>query len=294
MAERFDFSLGTVEASVVGRALGVDIRQFPLRIGNVTVDPVRFAHVAAKVFEALELQRLSISGELHPSVRMAFELLRDRRVSVSINGIDGLGGDIAVLVVTDGAQALGITQAHREDVLQFALFADEDLVDVLSGVLPAAEAATTGAHTVEDRPRAATVSAMTARRQAEAEADDEETDAFGNIELRAVVQARPPSERSRSARVRAARPRPQSEDSAEVLERVLSGRRMGGGQVIATGYGRRGEILTANPLSWLDTEYGRYLVWTDTDDLGTMSAHYEPAGRTDVGRAILNSISSIY
>jgi hypothetical protein len=292
MAERFDFSLGTVEASVVGRALGVDIRQFPLRIGNVTVDPVRFAHVAAKVFEALELQRLSIAGELHPSVRMAFELLRERRVSVSINGIDGLGGDIAVLVVTDGAQALGITQAHREDVLQFALFADEDLVDVLSGVLPAAEAATTGAHTVEDRPRAAAVSAMTARRQAEAELDDEETDAFGNIELRAVVQARPPSERSRSARVRAARP--QSEDSAEVLERVLSGRRMGGGHVIATGYGRRGEILTANPLSWLDTEYGRYLVWTDTDDSGTVSARYEPAGRLDVGRAILNSISSIY
>jgi hypothetical protein len=292
MAERFDFSLGSVEATVVGRALGVDIRQFPLRIGNVTVDPARFAHVAGQVFQALELRRLSISGELHPSVKMAFELLRDRRVSVSINGIDGLGGDIAVLVVTDGAQALGITQPPGEDTLHFALFADEDLVDVLSGVLPAAEAATTGAHTVEDRPRAVAVSAMAARRQAEAELDDEETDAFGNIELRAVVQARPPSERSRSARVRAARP--QSEDSAEVLERVLSGRRMGGGHVIATGYGRRGEILTANPLSWLDTEYGRYLVWTDTDDSGTVSARYEPAGRLDVGRAILNSISSIY
>ena len=292
MAERFDFSLDGVEASVVGRALGVDIRQFPLRIGNVTVDPVRFAQVAGRVFEALELRRLSISGELHPAVRMAFELLRDRRVSVSINGVDGLGGDIAVLVVTDGAQALGITQAHREDVLQFALFADEDLVDVLSGVLPAAEAATTGARTVEDRPRAAAVSAMTARRQAEA--DDEETDAFGNIELRAVVQARPAAERSKSARVRSARPRPRSEDSAEVLERVLSGRRMGGGYLLATGYGRRGEILTANPLSWVDTEYGRYLAWTDTDELGTVSAHYEPAGRAEVGRAILSSISSIY
>jgi hypothetical protein len=213
---------------------------------------------------------------------------------VSINGIDGLGGDIAVLVVTDGAQALGITQPPGEDTLHFALFADEDLVDVLSGVLPAAEAATTGAQTVEDRPRAVAVSAMAARRQAEAELDDEETDAFGNIELRAVVQARPTAERARSARVRSARSRTQAEDGAEVLERVLSGRRMGGGHVIATGYGRRGEILTANPLSWVDTEYGRYLVWTDSDESGTVSARYEPAGRADVGRAILNSISSIY
>jgi hypothetical protein len=282
MAERFDFALGSVEASIVGQALDVDMRQFPLRVGNITVDPVRFVKVAKQVYEALELRRLSIAGELHSAVRAAFELLGKPRVSVSVTGIDGLGGDIAVLTATDGAQALGITQAHGDDLLQFALFADEDLVDVLAGVLPAMNAATTGRHTVKHRQRRA-VSAMAARRQAEAEFDEEETDAFGNIQLRAVVRAGSPSRRSSN-----------DTESAEVLERVLSGKRLGGGYIIATGYGRRGEHLTATPLSWLDTEDGRYLVRTETDESGTVTAHYEPAGRDDVARAVQQAIASIY
>jgi hypothetical protein len=282
MAERFDFALGSVEASIVGQALNVDLRQFPLRVGNITVDPVRFVKVAKQVYEALELRRLSIAGELHPAVRTAFELLGKPRVSVSVTGIDGLGGDIAVLTATDGAQALGITQAHGDDLLQFALFADEDLVDVLAGVLPAMNAATTGRHTVAHRERRA-VSAMAARRQEEAEFDEEETDAFGNIELRGVVQARTPSRQSS-----------RGTESAEVLERVLAGKRLGGGYIIATGYGRRGEHLTATPLSWLDTEAGRYLVRTETDESGTVTAHYEPAGRVDVARAVRQAIASIY
>jgi hypothetical protein len=281
MAERFDFALGSVEASIVAQALQVDVRQFPLRIRNTTVDPVRFTKLATRVYQALELQRLSISGELNPAVRTAFGLLGKHRVSIAVSGIDGLGGDIAVLTLTDGAQALGITQASGEDMLQFALFADEELVEVIAGVLPLMKAATTGKHTVEQRPQSA-VSAMAARRLAEAEADDEETDAFGNIELRAVVGARSSSHRRENT------------GGVDVLERVMSGRRLGGGHVIVTGQGRRGERLTATPLSWLDTEDGRYLVRAETDESGFVTAHYLPAGTADVANGVRQAISSIY
>ena len=284
MAERADFALGTIEATVVGQALGVDIRLFPLRIRNTSIDPERFTAVVKRVFMDLEQRRLSISGELIPAVHTAFSLLANHRITVSINGIDGLGEDIAVLTVTDGAQALGITQAPGDDLLQFALFADEDLVEVLAGVLPRMRAASTGRRTVVQKEKPV-VSAMAARRQAETEFDEEETDAFGNLQLQAVVRAR-----------REAPPAPRGEEAdIAVLEKVLSGVRLGGGHIIVSGIGRRGERLRSTPLSWLDTEDGRYLVWTETDEAsGAVIGHYDPASQAGMANAIRDAIADIY
>jgi hypothetical protein len=187
MADRFEFVLEGVEALVVGRATGADIRQYPLRPGNLPTDPVRYVHVAKQVYAALEERRLSVSGELAPGVATAFGLLARHRVSIAVSGIDGVGADIAVIALTDGAQALGITQDARTGDLLFSLFSDEELVDVVTDVLPAARAASTGAHTVRRRAETS-MSAMAARRMAEAEFDEEETDAFGNIQVRGVVR----------------------------------------------------------------------------------------------------------
>lgn len=284
MAERADFALGTVEASVVGQALGVDVRMFPLRVRNTSIDPERFTAVVRQVHSDLEKRRLSIDSELVPAVRTAFALLANHRITVSVNGIDGLGKDIAVLTVTDGAQALGITQAPGDDLLQFALFADEDLVEVLAGVLPRMRPASTGRRTLVQKEERV-VSAMTARRQAEAEFDEEETDAFGNLELQAVVRARPETP---------SRPRGADGD-VEVLTQVLSGVRLGGGHIIVSGIGRRGERLRSTPLSWLDTEDGRYLVWTETDEAsGAVIGHYDPASQSTVANSIRDAISGIY
>jgi hypothetical protein len=280
MAERFQFTLQSVEASIVGQALDVDVRRFPLQIRNTTVDPVRFAKLAVRVYRRLERERLSIDGELHPLVRRAFALLGDHRVSVAVSGVDGLGDDITVLAVTDGSQALEIGQAPDEDLVQFALFPDEELVDVLAGVLPTARAATTGERVAQRRVRQP-VSAMAARRQAAAEADEEETDAFGNLELMGVVRAR-------EALVAGENPDP------GVLERVMSGPRLGGGHIIATGRSRYGEHLTAPPLSWLDTEDGRYLVRAEAGDGGVLSARYTPAGPADVVNGIRQAIAAVY
>ncbi|MFI5613053.1 ESX secretion-associated protein EspG [Amycolatopsis sp. NPDC051903] len=282
MADRFEFVLDVVEALVVGQATGGDIRQYPLRIGTVPSDQVRFVRVATQVYRAMEERRLSAHGELNPHVRTAFGLLARPRVSVAVTGIDGVGADIAVLALSDGRQAVGITQDPRTDELLFSLFADEDLVEVLAGVLPPARPASTGTHTVR-REATRSVSAMTARRMAEAAEDEEETDAFGMIEVRGTVQPRRPDPRVR-----------RSEGSTEVLERVMAAPRLGGGHITVTGIGRRGERLVADPLSWLDTADGRYLIHTTTGASGELSAQYVPAGRSEVARAVQNAIAAVY
>ena len=280
MADRFEFTLDVVEALVVGQATGGDIRQFPLRIGTVPADPVRFVRVATQVYRGMEERRLSVQGELHPAVRTAFGLLAESRVAVAVTGVDGLGSDLSVLALTDGRQALGITQDPRSDELAFSLFPDEDLVEVITGVLPAARAATTPAQTVH-REAPQEVSAMTARRRAEAAEDKDETDAFGSLRI----------VKTRSSRARA---RPGEQPGGDVLRQVLAAPRLGGGHILTTGRGRFGELRTADPMSWLDTEDGRYLVHTTTGHSGELSANYVPAGRAGVARAVQQAISVVY
>ncbi|SEP06035.1 ESX secretion-associated protein EspG [Amycolatopsis saalfeldensis] len=280
MADRFEFTLDVVEALVVGQATGGDIRQFPLRIGTVPADPVRFVRVATQVYRGMEERRLSVQGELHPAVRTAFGLLAESRVAVAVTGVDGLGSDLSVLALTDGRQALGITQDPRSDELTFSLFPDEDLVEVITGVLPAARAATTPAQTVHrEAPRE--VSAMTARRRAEAAEDKDETDAFGSLRI----------VKTRSGRGRA---RPGEQSGGDVLQQVLAAPRLGGGHILTTGRGRFGELRSGDPMSWLDTEDGRYLVHTTTGQSGELSANYVPAGRAGVARAVRQAISAVY
>jgi hypothetical protein len=280
MVSRFDFALGSVEAVVVGRAVGVDVRVFPLRISNTTVDPVRFAKLARQVYFDLEDRRLSVQGELNRQVRLAFELLGEQRVAVTASGHDVRFGDLAVFAATDGAQALMISQADGEDRLWFSLFPDEELVRTLAEALPALDPAPGGPLSVrhrEDRPR----SAMAARRQAEEEFDEEETAAFGSLQVRRVL-------RSRGSGVE------RGETDAELLEEIFAEPRLGGGYFTATGRGRHGERRSAPPLSWLDTEAGRYVVQTTTDSSGTLTARYVPAGFADVTEAVRSTISAVY
>ncbi|MFC4004771.1 ESX secretion-associated protein EspG [Prauserella oleivorans] len=276
MSGSFDFVLGSVEASVIGQALGVDVRRFPLRFRNTTTDPVRLVKLTTLVSGELAKRRLLVGGKLHPQVSTAFELFSSQRVVVSISGIDGRGCEIAVLALTDGAQALGITQHGGVDELLFSLFSDDDLVDILAGVLPVMGRAPGPEATVR---QSATEyrSALTARRAAERAHDEEETSAFGNIEVVGMVN---PPRKSRGS----------GETDHERLSRVLAGERLGGGQIVVTGLGERSTPLS---LSWLDTGEGRYLVHT-TEARGEFVARYEPADHADVAHAIRELVSQAY
>lgn len=280
MAYRFDFTLDSVEASILGRAMDVDVRQFPLRIGNTTLDAVRHAKLAKQVSLALEERRLSFSGELHSHVRLAFELLGRHHLSVAVSGADTRTGEIAVLAVTDGAQALLIAQVDEQNALRWVLFPDDELVDVVVSALPETPAAPGRPLTVRQRA-SRELSAMAARRQAEEEFDEEETEAFGCLRVGELVEP-------------GTAPRGVPDSDEEQLSAVLSAPRLGGGHFAAAGRTRHGERRTGTPLTWLDTEDGRYLVKTSTDQSGTMTVRYSPATSARTAEAVRQLISEVY
>lgn len=279
MADRFEFTLDSVEATVVGRAVNADVRRFPLRIRNTTIDPVRFVRLGVLVNEALERRGLLVGGRLHPLVQTALELFTDHQVSVSVSGRDQREEDVAMLAMSDGAQAVAVVQPPGEDTLRFSLFPDEDLVHRIATFLPAAPAAPSGILTVQHRPARA-VSAMTARRRAEEAADAEETDAFGNLVIGMVGDG--PKRRSTGR------------SDAEKLGEIMAGQRLGVGFLAVSGLRRSGERRSVPPLGWVDTERGRYLVRTTTEVDGTTVATYQPAGTAEVRTAVQHVISSVY
>ncbi|HEX6351409.1 ESX secretion-associated protein EspG [Actinophytocola sp.] len=280
MTDRFEFTLGSVEATIVGRAVRADVRRFPLRIRNSTVDPVRFAKLALRVDQELTRRGLAAAGRLHPSVRTALALFGEHQVSVSVSGRDERGEDIALLAMSDGSQALRVVQSPKEDTLRFCLFSDEDLDFEVSAFLPRVPAAPKGELTVEHRA-APTMSAMAARRRAEEDAEAEETDAFGNLDVIGTLDAEP-------AR------RPGRRGDAEQLGEIMAGQRLGGGFLAATGLRRNGERRSAPPLGWVDTERGRYLVRTSTEPNGSTVATFTAAGPAELQEAVQHLISSVY
>jgi EspG family len=280
VAERFEFTLDSVEAVMVGGAVKADVRRFPLRIRNTTIDPVRFAKLAVRVRDVLERRGLSSADELHPSVRAAMELFTEHQVSVSVTGRDAKEEDLAMVAMSDGAQAVTVTQAARSDTLRFSLFSDEELVSTIARFLPTMPSAPRGDFTVAHHPRP-TMSAMAARRRARAEADAEEDDAFGNLDVVGTLASGP------------TRPAPRRGD-AERLGEIMSGQRLGVGFLTAAGRRRSGERRSAPPMGWVDTGLGRYLVETTTDDYGSTTATYRPAGGPEVEKAVRQLISKVY
>lgn len=276
MSETFEFTLGSVEADIVGQALGVNVRLFPLKLRNTTTDPTRRHRLTALVAEQLVDRSLATSTALHPSVRRAFGLFADHRVSGSISGVDGFGDTIAVLVLTDGAQALGVTQNAESDDLLFSLFSDDEIVDVLSGVLP--QMPPVAGSEVVLRARAdAHATAWDARKAAERAEDEEETDAFGNLEVAGRVDA--PRGARRGFRA----------GDEERLRQAMAGRRLGVGSIQVSGRGG----AASRSWGWLDTEDGRYLVLSEREH-DEQVITYKPASRADVAGAFRDALARAY
>lgn len=225
--------------------------------------------------DEVERRELSSADTLHPSVRNALELFNSHQVSVSVTGWNARQEDLAMVAMSDGAQALAVTQAPKSDTLRFSLFADEDLVSTIAGFLPSTKATPARTFTVEHRPTPA-MSAMAQLRRAEAE----ETDAFRNVDV--VGQLAEPNRRT------------QPGNDAERLAEIMSGERLGSGFLAATGRRRTGELRSAPPVGWVDTGQGRYLVETTTAANGATVATYRPAGATELATTVRHVISSVY
>lgn len=77
---------------------------------------------------------------------------------------------------------------------------------------------------------------------------------------------------------------------ADRLAAELSGRRVGGGLLVASGRGRHG--MWSDMLGWVDTPRGRHLVRTATDRSGNFAARYQPAGPAELAAAITELLES--
>ncbi|RZQ60243.1 ESX secretion-associated protein EspG [Amycolatopsis suaedae] len=220
MTHLFGFTLTTVEAAMAGRALGTDLRRFPLDPPALPADPARLAAVLRIVIDDLAARRLSVAGELNPHVRQAIRLFGSARVSVGL-----AGARFRLLGLTDGRDAVTVRQ--QGDELSFECYDDEDIVAVLVGELPAAPRCT--------GPAEVRVPVTPDRG---AEHDDE---FFGSSPVAAGGWT-------------TARREP---DSAALL---LSGTHREAGFAAVDGVGRAGARVTGRRLSWVDTDHGRYLV----------------------------------
>lgn len=279
VSDKYDFVLGSVEASVVGQALGVDIRRFPLRIRNTTIDRDRLRGLAARVGDRLAERGLLAGrsgGEPNPRLKRAFELLADHRVSVAVSGIDARQHDIAALLATDGAEALRITQRHGEDELYFTSLSDDDFLGTVADALPRMGAAPGAGATIR-HSAAKYRSAYSAHKAAERDHEEAETQAFGNLK---IVRMTETPRRSRGSTL----------TEEQQLGRALSGERMGVGRIVASGHGGR---ATRRLLSWVDTDDGRHLIHIEeTGD--ELVARYEPTGYADLSRAIRDLVADLY
>ncbi|MFD8494231.1 ESX secretion-associated protein EspG [Amycolatopsis sp. NPDC059657] len=281
MANRFAFTVNTVQAQILGRAHNVDVRRFPLELPGLGHDPAHLVTLAGVVSQELDKQGLSRRGRLLPAAREAFALFADDRVSVAVTGIDGTDQHFAALGLSDGAQGMTVFQYAEQYVWEIDLMPDESWIPDLVALLPEQPAAPHRPLSVTT-PATAASSAYATRQAAERAHEEDETAAFGGMRVQSVV--RPPvnpfHRRGRS--------------DAEMLADILSQPRFGSGRFLISARDRHGRNHVADPFGWLDTDDGRYLVHTHIEPDGSHTTSYASADHHDVADAIRTAIGTVY
>jgi hypothetical protein len=282
VAIRFEFTVDAVEAVVLGRACGVDVRQFPLTTPGIGHDPVQLAKLAGIVSDRLDEQGLSRRGRLLPQAREAITLFGEYRASVALTGIDGKDQHFAFLGLSNGSQAVTVYQDDGSDQWIIELVPDGAWARELAAILPEQPA---GSHrrplSVTSEPPV-TRSANAARRVAEQARDLDETTAFDSLEIQSMV--RPPVNPFHG----------QTRTDEAVLGELLRQKRWGSGRIVVSGRDNHGRTREAPPFGWLDTNEGRYLVHTITEPNGAVTTTYSSASRPDVADAIRVAIGQVY
>lgn len=277
----FAFTVDTVQAKVLGRALGVDVDMFPLSTVGMGYDLVHFAAAANVAAKDLEQRGLTRHGRLTPALRTTFGLFGGYRAAVAVSGIDGTGKDFSVLGLSDGSQAVTIFQYAGQDEWAIDMMTDDDWLPELVDLLPEQPAAPRG------RPLTITTtveparSAFREKRDADAEDDQVETAAFDNLEVQTMVRPRRNPFHGRAR------------DDSDVLTAILAQPRLGVGRILVSCRDRHGRTRQTPPFGWLDAEEGRFLVDTHSND-DQLITTYTPASRSGLAQRIRAAIRTVY
>lgn len=252
------FVLSPVEADILGEALELDLRQFPLQLPRTGRTIEDRAEVAAIVSQDLQQRGLSRHGELSGSLRTALGLFRGWNVAIAANGTDA-HGPLRGRAMADDTDAVVVTQ--DEHGLRFDLYRSPELVLGLLRVVSWLDAAPGESVTV-DVPAVA--------------GDDASADA-------------PAAEPRYISAVRPHRTRTSAGDHA-LVEAQFGRTRTGGGYFVVIGRDAEGREVVAPGLSWLDTDQGRTMIRLRTADDGRTTGTFTPADNDRIARALVELV----
>ncbi|NBH08583.1 ESX secretion-associated protein EspG [Amycolatopsis sp. SID8362] len=279
MAIQFSFVLDGPQTALLGYSLRVPVNRYPLVLPPVDPDPDQRDHAT----ELLRNRRLAGKDAINPHVRTAFSLFGDCRVEAALSGIDEDGAQFRALGLSDGRQALVVSQVDGDDEIGFRLLSDDDWIDELAAAAPDMPAASGRELVVEeDVALPAPRSAFAARLAVRAAADEQETRSYEQEPIMSMVRApsSPFHGRTRTDR--------------DVATAALSRERLGSGRVVVTGHGRRrARPATTAPIAWFDTSAGRYLLRSATDD-ARITVRLRPGGTAALAAAIRDAVSDVY
>ena len=283
MAIQFSFALDRPQTALLGYALKAPVNRYPLVLPRVDPDQDRRRHALAVALDLLGEQRLLSRGAVNPHVQTAFSMFGGCRVEAALTGVKEDGTQFRALGLSDGRQALVVSQVDGDDEVGFRLLSDDDWIDELATAAPKMPAGP-GRELVieEDVVLPAPRSAFAARRAEKAAADERETRSYEQEPVMSMVRA--PNNLFHG----------RTHTDRDAATTVLSRERLGSGRVTVTGYGRRrARSATTGPIAWFDSAYGRYLLCSTTDD-ARITLRLRPGGTSALAAAIRDAVGVVY
>jgi hypothetical protein len=249
----FDLSFAAVD--ILSAGLRINCRVFPFQLPSIGYHIEERIRIAQAVRDDLRRRGLSGETDLEPGVERGLRLLAEPEVAVGIAGDVGNGRELCARVSAAGRH--GVLVVREPEVLRFELIRPEALVRTAVGVLPRCKA---GRGTPITFTRPGTQPGLR---------DDQS--------LAVTVRVSGPAA---GAAERAAQ---------EILRRP----RHGGGVLVACGRDSGGRERTAPTLGWIDTDAGRYLTMSGTDQRGDTRTTFTPADESRLAHKVAELVESV-
>ncbi|MGM1064413.1 ESX secretion-associated protein EspG [Saccharothrix sp. Mg75] len=247
------------ELDVLGEALRIDVRRFPLAIGHHGASREERVRLVERVGRDLTGRGLVRGGDPVPAFAEVLHLLARGPVSVALVGTAGQARPVGLAVVDDRA---GVVVVQRGESVTVRDDRPEAAVRALVGLLPAMRPAPGVPVTVEEAPPA--------------RAGEDFSEDFSAVTFTSQVRA---------AAVRS--PAAQRAAAEEVLRRP----RLGAGYFAVTGRGRDGREVELGTVGYLDTDVGRCAVLSDAGADGRLAVTYAPADQAALDRHVLRIVA---
>jgi hypothetical protein len=242
MSVAFELPFAAVDLLSIG--LGIDCRLFPFQVPSAGYYLEDRIRIAHEIWDELRRRGLADETDLDPEVERALRVFGRPQVAVAVTGrVDG-GRQVNARASASGRHSVLVTQG--QDGLRFEVIRPEALVHSVVGLLP--------------RYRPGPGTPVTTTRRA----------------TRPQTGAEQPF--SVSVRITG----PPTDAAHRAMSEILRRQRRGGGLFVVSGPESGGREHTAHTLGWVDTDAGRYLTMTGTDQHGDTRTTFLPADETRV------------